>query len=164
MPNTEPTTPASELSTPGLRPLCELLVEVGELTDIGATPLGGIRLIPILGGTFHGDDLEGRVLPGGADWQVVRSDGTLEIRAHYLLETVQSERIEIHSEGIRAGSPEVLARLARGEKVPQRDYYFRTVMRFNTGAARLARLNNLLAVSYGARSRQGVTLRIFELL
>jgi hypothetical protein len=154
----------TELPSPGLRPLCELLVETGELTSIGTTPAGEIRLVPIVGGTFQGAELEGRVLGGGADWQVVRSDGTLEIRAHYLLETVQSERIELRSEGIRAGSPEVLARLARGELVPPSDYYFRTAIRFNTGAPRLARLNNLLAVCYGARSRQVVTLRVFELL
>jgi hypothetical protein len=154
----------TELPAPGLRPLCELLVEIGEPTSMGTTPAGEIRLLPIVGGTFQGADLEGRVLGGGADWQVVRSDGTLEIRAHYLLETVQGERIEIHSEGLRAGSPEVLARLVRGEQVPPRDYYFRTAIRFNTGAARLARLNDLLAFSYGARRPQGVTLRVFELL
>jgi hypothetical protein len=134
------------------------------ITTVGTTPSGEIRLIPITGGTFEGEDLRGELLPGGADWQDVRSDGVLEISARYLLKTDRGEMIEVRSVGVRAGAPEVLARLGRGELVPAAEYYFRTAIRFRTAAPRLMRLNDILAVSYGERRRQGVRLEVFEVL
>jgi len=156
--------PNTDSAAPGLAPLLELHAELGPLQSLGATPGGEIRLVPILGGSFEGALLRGRVLPGGADWQQVRGDGTLEIRARYLLETDQSELIQVQSEGLRAGSPEVLARLARGE-IPGRDeYYFRTAIRLTTAAPRLLRLNDLLAIARGERRPRSVVITVFEVL
>lgn len=147
-----------------LRPLFELEAEVGAVTSIGKTPLGDVRLVQILGGSFKGAELSGQLMPGGADWQQVRSDGTLEIRAKYLLETDQGERIQVQSEGVRAASAEVLARLERGEMPDASEYYFRTALRFTTAAPRLMRLNNVLGVSYGRRAPRHVMLSFFEVL
>ena len=52
-----------------LRPLMEIEAEVGPVTSIGMTPLGEVRQVQILGGTFTGQDLAGELLPGGSDWQ-----------------------------------------------------------------------------------------------
>lgn len=154
----------TERFTPGLRPLLVLDASVPGITSVGATPSGEIRLIPITGGTFEGEELRGEILSGGADWQDVRSDGVLEISARYLLETDRDELLEVRSVGVRAAKPEVLERLGRGELVPASEYYFRTAMRFRTAAPRLARLNDVLAVAYGERRRQGVHLEVFEVL
>lgn len=147
-----------------LRPLFELTIDVGPLTTLGATPLGEVRLVQLLSGTFEGPELRGKLLPGGADWQQVRSDGTLEIRAKYLLETDQAELIQVQSEGVRAAAPEVLARLDRGELPDPSEYYFRTALRFTTSAPRLLRLNGILGVSYGRRAPRQVMLSFFEVL
>ena len=40
----------------------------------------------------------------------------------------------MRSQGLRHGPPEVMARLARGEAIPASDYFFRTLVRFTTGA------------------------------
>jgi hypothetical protein len=135
----------TERFTPGLRPLLVLDATVPGITSVGATPSGEIRLIPITGGTFEGEELRGEILGGGADWQDVRID-------------------KVRSVGVRAATPEVLERLGRGELVPASEYYFRTAMRFRTAAPRLARLNDVLAVAYGERRRQGVHLEVFEVL
>jgi hypothetical protein len=148
----------------GLAPLLELEAELGAIVSAGATPGGEVRLVPILSGSFRGTDVSGRVLPGGADWQQIRSDGTLEIRAHYLLETDQGERIEVRSEGLRSGSAEVLARLARGEILPKEQYYFRTAMRFATASRRLWHLNDLLAIARGERKPTSVLLSVYRVL
>jgi hypothetical protein len=127
------------------------------------TPRGETRLIPIAGGRFDGGpDLAGAVLPGGADWQTVRADGALEIRAHYLLETDRGERIEVVSEGVRHAAPDVLSRLAAGESVPADQYYFRTHVRTFTGSERLDHLNNLLAVATGERRPSSVHLTVYS--
>jgi hypothetical protein len=149
---------------PGLRPLLTIDAQLPGITSVGTTPSGEIRLIPISGGTFEGEELRGEILSGGADWQDVRSDGVLEISARYLLRTVQGEVIEVRSVGLRAAPPEVAERIARGERVPGVVYYFRTAVRFRTASTRLARLNNVLAVSYGERGKDGVHLEVYEVL
>ena len=144
-----------------LEPLLTLHVEVEPILNAGDTPDGEVRLIPFTRGHFEGPGLRGTLLPGGTDWQRVRADGVLEIRAHYLLETEQGERIEVRSEGIRHAEQAVLERLARGEAVPAGEYYFRTHVRLNTAAPRLAHLNRMLIVSSGERSKSAVRLTLF---
>jgi len=126
-----------------------------------ATPLGEMRLIRFVGGTFEGDDLRGLLLPGGTDWQQVRADGALEIRAHYLLQIDRGETIEVISEGLRDASPDVLARMARGEMVDPAEYYFRTHIRLRIASERIAHLNRLLALSFGSRRARSVHLPVF---
>lgn len=136
-------------------------IEVEPPISIGPSPKGEVRVIPFVSGRFDGGpDLRGVLLPGGTDWQTVRADGALEIRAHYLLETEHGERIEVVSDGIRDASPEVLARLAAGDDVPADEYYFRTSVRFFSSAERLLHLNSTLAVAVGERHKSAVHLVI----
>jgi hypothetical protein len=153
-----------DIQTASFRPLMVLEIEVLPPVSLGAMDIGELRVLPFLHGTFEGPLLKGHVLPGGTDWQEVRPDGALEIRARYLLETDRGERIEVRSEGVRSGSPEALARLAKGELLPATDYYFRTAIRLRTASERLSRLNGLLAFSIGERRPTGVRLSVFELL
>src|SRR5690349_9061042 len=76
-------------------------VELGDAIEIGMTPLGQRRMVPLLSGTASGA-FSAKLLPGGSDWQILRPDGTLEINARYILETPEGERIEVQSIGIRA--------------------------------------------------------------
>ena len=147
------------------RPLLRLLrAELADIVDVGVTPMGHRRVINILGGHFEGDRLAGVVLPGGADWQWIRSDGTLDLDARYTLKTHQGDFIQVTSQGLRTGPPDVLARLAAGEDVDPSLYYFRTVMRFEASAPSLLWLTRLLAVAYGRRTRNAVELRVDEIL
>lgn len=144
-------------------PFLTLEVTVGTPTTLGDAGQGVRRMIPITGGTFSGE-IRGKVLGGGADWQYVLPDGTIELSAHYILETDDGGRIEVNSDGLRAGPPEVLAALARGEARDAGEYYFRTAMRFRTGLERYSHLNRLLYVARGARAPGGVRLEVFRVL
>jgi hypothetical protein len=150
--------------TAAFRPLMTLEIEVLPPVSLGRVEGAELRVIPFASGSFRGPELAGVLLPGGSDWQEVRPDGALEIRAHYLLETDRGERIEVRSDGVRSGSAEALARLAAGELLPAAEYYFRTAIRLRTGSARLSRLNGLLAFSIGERRPSSVRLSVFELL
>jgi Protein of unknown function (DUF3237) len=148
-----------------LEPLMTLAVEVGEITSLGATPNGERRVVPISGGTFESNDgWRGRVLPGGADWQLLRSDGVLEVDARYVLQDERGARVQVISQGLRHGPPEVIAALARGDAVDPSLYYFRTAMRFETAAAALQHLNFVIAVGIGAREARLVRLDVFVLV
>jgi uncharacterized protein DUF3237 len=144
-----------------LSPLMNITVDLEEALSTGANPLGEVRLVRFASGTFEGNGLRGHLLPGGTDWQHVRADGVLEIRAHYLLQTERGETIEVISEGLRDASPDVAARMARGDAVDPAEYYFRTHIRLRTASERIAHLNRLLAVSSGARRARSVHLQVF---
>jgi hypothetical protein len=54
---------------------------------IGASKYGERAIVWITGGTFKGPNIEGTVIPGGADWQLLRPDGVKELDARYTLKT-----------------------------------------------------------------------------
>jgi hypothetical protein len=138
--------------------------ELAEMTSLGRTPYGERRVIGILGGSVRGPKLNGRILPGGADWQIVRSDGAADIKARYAIESDAGAKILVQSEGLRHGPPEVLAALARGDNVDPSLYYFRTVMRFETADPGADWLNRILALARGQREARAVRLDVYEVL
>jgi hypothetical protein len=138
--------------------------EVGEIMTMGPGPLGERRLIPVTGGSFEGPGLKGVVLDGGNDWQIVRTDGALDLDARYALREAGGAVIRVVSQGMRHGPPEVLAALARGEDVDPAKYFFRTAMRFETGDAKLAWLNRTMAIATAIRKARRVELKVYKLL
>jgi hypothetical protein len=132
--------------------------------ELGDTPRGRRRIIGITGGRFSGERLSGRVLPGGADWQVIRADGVADLDARYTLETEDGALIYVRNRGLRHGPPEVLRQLAAGEAVDPARYYMRTTPLFETGDARYAWLNRIVCVATGARRPAAVELEIFQVL
>ena len=145
-----------------LEPLLKADITLAPAQELGDSPLGRRRIINITGGTFHGERLSGKVLPGGADWQVIRSDGVADLDARYTLETADGALIYVHNHGYRHGPAEVLKKLAAGEDVDPAQYYMRTTPLFETGDSRYAWLNRLICVGTGARRKSSVHLEIFE--
>ena len=144
--------------------LMNIAADVGEVHTMGGGPLGERRVVAIVGGRFEGPQLRGVIEPGGADWQIVRADGVLDIDARYAIRTDAGARIRVVSQGYRHGPPEVLAALGRGEAVPPQRYFFRTVMRFETGAPDLEWLNCTIAVASAERKARQVLLESWRLL
>lgn len=146
-----------------LAPLMHLEVTLEPVRDLGETPLGRRRIIGITGGRFDGPRLSGRILPGGADWQLIRSDGVAWLDARYTLETGDGALIYVNNKGYRHGPKEVIERLARGEDVDPALYYMRTTPWFESSAPAYAWLNRAVCVGTGARRAAGVELDFFEI-
>lgn len=146
-----------------LEPLLRAEIALAAAQELGETPRGRRRVIAITGGGFRGDKLAGRVLPGGADWQVVRADGVAELDARYTLETDDGALIYVRNFGYRHGPAEVMRKLAAGEPVDPSLYYMRTTPLFETGAERYRWLNGMICVASGARRAAAVELEVFEL-
>ncbi len=146
------------------RLLMTLQVKVAGTQKIGPVPHGTRLTAPITDGHFEGPRLRGKVLPGGGDWTLLRGDGVLELDLRLTLETDDGALIHMTSFGLRHGPPEVLAALARGEKVDPSTYYFRTTPLFETANPKYAFLNRLLAVSTGDRRAEGPIYTIYEVL
>ena len=143
-------------------PIFTIHAELADIMNFGRTPLGERRVIGILGGNVRGPKLRGRILPGGADWQIIRNDGAADISARYTIETDAGARILVSSDGLRHGPPDVMARLARGDSVDASLYYFRTVMRFETADPAVDWLNRIIGLARGQREANAVRLDVYE--
>ena len=150
--------------TPELRHVCDIEVSVGPIRELGPTPHGRRRIIPILAGTVRGPLLDGEVVPGGADWQYVRSDGVVELKAGYSIRTSDGAEIAITNRGLRRATPDIMDRLSRGEIVDPALVYFRTVPVFEAPEGPYAWLNQSIFVAAAARYPDNVQIRVFELL
>ncbi|HZY18758.1 MAG TPA: DUF3237 domain-containing protein [Ramlibacter sp.] len=153
----------TDAPVPQLAFFAELAVLVGAPVEVGRTPRGLRRMIPITGGQARGDGWTARVLPGGADWQLVVGDTLAELQAHYVLETDGGDRIYVHNRAIRHAAAEVTARLVRGEAVDPALVYFRCLPSLETGAPSLQWVNERLFVGSGVRRPHQVEMRFFQL-
>src|SRR3954471_574122 len=106
------------------KPILLIQCQLESILKFGVTPYGERRIINILGGRVEGPKLKGRILPGGADTQLIRADGAADIEAHYTIEADGGALILVESRGLRHGPAEVMARLARGDSVDPSLYYF----------------------------------------
>jgi len=143
--------------------LCSIRCDVGPLVSLGPAPLGERRYVSLLGGDVSGPHLQGSIVPGGVDWQIARQDGVLEIDARYVIALNDGALVEVESRGLRHGPAEVMCRLAAGEPVAPTEYFFRTAMRFTTGAPAWRHLNTVLAVGVGNRQAGCVLIEVFRL-
>jgi Protein of unknown function (DUF3237) len=146
-----------QLPEPRLTRIYRLEATLGQPLDLGDVSQGHRRIVPQTGGTFTGPELNGKLLPGAsADWQIVLPDGTALGDIRYTLQTDTGELLYVQSRGVRHGSPEVLARLARGDEVDASEYIFRTSTQIETAAPRLDWMNKGIFISVGGRQAMGV--------
>ena len=84
-------------------------VTVSPLETVGKTYQGTQRIIPITGGTFQGPRIKGIIVPGSADWNLLRNDGANSVEAYYFLRTDDGVILKIINKGtfpaLAAGDP-----------------------------------------------------------
>ena len=141
----------------------EVAVEVQPPLDLGQTQSGHRRIVAIANGAVSGPKLRGRVL-SGADWQILRPDGTADLDARYTIQADDGALIYVVNRGVRHGPAEVLARLNRGEHVDPASYYFRSAATFETSAPRHSWLTRAVMVGVGERYPDKVVIQFWELL
>ncbi len=158
------------LPTPELEFVADLSVHVTSPIEAGMVSglnsRGRRRIIPITGGSMRGPLLQGRVLPGGADFQIVVSDTCADLDARYLiaLDGPQhaGQHIFVQNRALRRGSAADIARLVRGETVDPQAIYFRCVPTFEVSDERLRWLTESVFVGTGARHPDRVEMRLFR--
>ncbi|MDF3839308.1 DUF3237 domain-containing protein [Cupriavidus basilensis] len=155
------------LPSPTLEHVADFSFRLAPVTEVGPSALGNRRVIPILDGEVRGPRLQGRILPGGADFQLVRRDAgdgiiVADIEARYVLETTGGARIYIVNAGLRSGPADLIARLGAGETIDPGLIYFRTAPRFETAAPEYGWLMQHLFVATGARHPDRVEMRYFQ--
>ena len=149
---------------PRLEFFCELNVMLDPAVVVGDTPHGTRRIIPITGGTVAGPTIQGEILKGGADWQIVRKDGVAELEAHYQFKTDDGTVIYIKNIGVRVATPEVAAKISKGENVDVSQYYFRATPRFEAPTGKYAWINDTIFICTGERKVSSVVLKVWRVL
>jgi Protein of unknown function (DUF3237) len=150
------------IQMPGLSHIADLVVRIAQPIEIGRIAGNLRRMIPIAGGEVLGPRIRGKVLPGGADYQVMRADGVSELHARYVIDTDDRQLIYVENSGVRYGPPELMEKLRRGEVVDPALIYFRTTPRFETAAPGYEWLMQNLFICSGARFPDRVEMRFFQ--
>ncbi|MEK4217278.1 MULTISPECIES: DUF3237 domain-containing protein [unclassified Bacillus (in: firmicutes)] len=149
------------MKKPVLKKFVSLDMKVDPPITIGETGLGLRRWIPIRSGTITGE-VEGRILPGGADLQIIRADGRTDLSARYVIETADHELIYIENNGIRQVSEPFRTQAAAGEMIDTEHVYFRTLPTFETGSETYQWLHDRLFIGSAERTPDYVRLDIYE--
>jgi hypothetical protein len=162
---TDKTASSETLATPALQHVMDLTVyvtapiEAG--TVVGLNSRGRRRIIPVTGGKVSGK-VNGNILPGGADFQMVVSETTADLDARYMIELDNGEHIFVQNRALRRGSATDIAKLVRGEHVAPEAIYFRSVPTFEVSSPALEWLTQSIFVGTGARFPDRVQLSIFR--
>jgi uncharacterized protein DUF3237 len=141
-----------------------ITARIGEVTSAGDIGTGVRRIIPIVGGEVRGERVNGKVLPFGADFQVIRPNELIDLEAKYAFETDDGAVIYVENRGIRFGPVELLRKLKRGEPVDPKLIYFRTVPKFETGAENYRWLMEHIFIASAARHTDRVVIDVHQVL
>jgi hypothetical protein len=147
-----------------LQPLFELTAEVSPPQVTPDGPYGTRRFIPVTGGSFSGERISGRLLPGGADCQLIRPDGVAELDVRVTLQTDDGTILLMRALGLRHGPEDVMRRIANGESVPPSAYYFRETMIFEVPRGPYDWLNRVIAIGTGERQPHSIHIATYEVL
>ena len=152
--------------TPELRTqyVFTITARIADVTTAGDIGHGVRRIIPIAGGEVRGDDVNGKVLPFGADFQIIRPNELIDLEARYAFETDDGAVVYVENRGIRFGPVDLLLKLKRGEPVDPKLIYFRTVPKFETGAAKYRWLMEHIFVASAARHADRVVIDVHQVL
>ncbi|MCP9625984.1 DUF3237 domain-containing protein [Rhodopseudomonas palustris] len=141
-----------------------ITAHIGEVISAGDTGAGVRRVIPVIGGTVKGEGVSGRILPSGADFQIIRPNELIELEAKYAFETDDGAVVYVENIGIRFGPIELLQKLKRGEAVDPKLIYFRTRPRFETGHPNYQWLTQHLFIGSAARHQDRVVVDVHQVL
>jgi hypothetical protein len=146
--------------------LCDVTVKLAPVRDYGSTGYGSRRYVEITGGRFEGPKFKGVVLPGGADWPRVSSDGgMITFDPRYSLETNDGAFIYLTNPGIRRAGPDADYQNIKAMAVDDpEDVYFRTMPSFETGDERYSWLNRSIFIGTGRRFLDAVEISFYEVI
>ena len=151
------------LPQPRLEHVCDLAVTIAPPVEVGQTPAGLRRMIPITGGVVTGPRLSGKVLAGGADFQLILGGGTqAHLDARYVIELDDGSRVFVQNTALRFTSAENAQRIVRGEPVNPAEVYFRCQPRLEATAPQWAWLNESQFIGSGRRAPDGVFLSFYR--
>jgi hypothetical protein len=153
------------LPPPSLEHLCDLAVTIAAPVEVGQTPAGLRRMIPITGGTVTGPRVNGKVLAGGADFQLILGGGTqAHLDARYVIELGDGSRVFVQNTALRVASLENSQRIMNGQPVNPDEVYFRCQPKLEATSPQWAWLSESQFIGVGRRAPDGVFMSFYRVL
>ena len=146
-------------------PLFDIIIDLAPRLDIGDGPLGRRVMFGAAGGSFKGERLRGKVLPGGGDWALFRADGAMSLDVRLTLQTHDDALVQMTYGGRWVTPAELRSEMADPVKRYQVDpsrYYFRTNPLFETGASQYAWINDIVCVGVGYLVAGGIAYKVAQ--
>jgi len=151
------------LPPPTLEHLCDLAVTIAAPVEVGQTPAGLRRMIPITGGTVTGPRVNGKVLAGGADFQLILGGGTqAHLDARYVIELDDGSRVFVQNTALRVASLENSQRIMNGQPVNPDEVYFRCQPKLEATSPQWAWLSESQFIGVGRRAPDGVFMSFYR--
>jgi hypothetical protein len=151
------------LPPPALEHLCDLAVTIAAPVEVGQTPAGLRRMIPITGGTVTGPRVNGKVLAGGADFQLILGGGTqAHLDARYVIELDDGSRVFVQNTALRVASLENSQRIMNGQPVNPDEVYFRCQPKLEATTPEWAWLSESQFIGVGRRAPDGVFMSFYR--
>lgn len=153
------------LPPPALEHVCDLAVTIASPIEVGQTPAGLRRMIPITGGTVAGPRLNGKVMAGGADFQLILAGGTqAHLDARYVIELDDGSRVFVQNTALRVASLENSQRIMNGQPVNPNEVYFRCQPKLEATTPEWAWLSESQFIGIGRRAPDGVYLSFYRVI
>lgn len=151
------------LPPPTLEHICDLAVTIAAPVEVGHTPAGLRRMIPITGGTVTGPRVNGKVLAGGADFQLILGGGTqAHLDARYVIELDDGSRVFVQNTALRVASLENSQRIMNGQPVNPEEVYFRCQPKLEATTPEWAWLSESQFIGVGRRAPDGVFMSFYR--
>ena len=151
------------LPPPTLEHLCDMAVTIAAPVEVGQTPAGLRRMIPITGGTVTGPRVNGKVLAGGADFQLILGGGTqAHLDARYVIELGDGSRVFVQNTALRVASLENSQRIMNGKPVNPDEVYFRCQPKLEATTPEWAWLSESQFIGVGRRAPDGVFMSFYR--
>ncbi|WP_238147419.1 DUF3237 domain-containing protein [Limnohabitans sp. Rim28] len=151
------------LPPPTLEHLCDLAVTIAAPVEVGQTAAGLRRMIPITGGTVTGPRVNGKVLAGGADFQLILGGGTqAHLDARYVIELDDGSRVFVQNTALRVASLENSQRIMNGQPVNPDEVYFRCQPKLEATTPQWAWLSESQFIGVGRRAPDGVFMSFYR--
>lgn len=154
-------------SKPNLSHLFTLSASVGDSNDTGEAPTGRRIRDSVGEGTFVGERLRGQLMPGSADWRLLRPDFSSVIDARVMLRTDDGAFIYMSYGGRVVVPADLLGQArdpARRHLLDPATYYIRVAPTFETGAANYRWMNDIVCIGTGRLTARGLDYEIFEVV
>jgi hypothetical protein len=145
---------------------CEFLLtyraELKPAVEVGGGPFGTRLFFEVIGGTFEGPRLKGKILTGGGDWLLMDPQNVARLDVRATFETDDGARIYVQYPGVIVFDDKARAAIAGGPATAYGDTHWVTQPRFETGDSRYAWLNRVMAVGEGHAVPGAVEYRVYE--
>ncbi|KAJ5790982.1 uncharacterized protein N7518_007993 [Penicillium psychrosexuale] len=156
-----------QIPAPSLELDFRMSIKMNPKVSVGPSVWGQREWVSFIGGQWAGRWGKGVVLPGGQDTQIVTKDSTTNLRASYILQTVDEPPafIIVRTEGWLTGAKDVLEKVIdanMADGVNPGSYKYRVNLSMETGDERYTFLNTLMWIGSGCRRGQEVIFDSFR--